>query len=121
MWCPGPWGPVGDALKAAGISVLDHSLDLSGSAAVDELLGWLEDLRASIFYSFASDSIWVDAELDPSLAYRRMTLYIHSSLSEGLPGAVLEAMSHGLAVVGILVPPADAGALAQAMTELSLR
>jgi hypothetical protein len=53
---------VGDALKTAGVSVLDHRLDLSGSAAVDELLGWLGDLSASIFYSFATESTSVDAD-----------------------------------------------------------
>src|SRR5262249_25716342 len=63
VWCPGCWGPVGDALRDAGVSVLDHNLDLSGTAAVDELLGWLRDLGASIFYSFATDPFWVDAVL----------------------------------------------------------
>src|SRR6266567_943815 len=39
VWCPGPWGPVGDALEAAGVAMLDHTLDVNGSAAVPVLAG----------------------------------------------------------------------------------
>ena len=71
---------------------------------------------------------------EPETYYGEMAVYAHPSWWEGLPGAVLEAMAHGLAVVGTpaggmaeivedgltgyLVPIGDVAALGAALTEL---
>jgi glycosyltransferase involved in cell wall biosynthesis len=71
---------------------------------------------------------------DPSLLYRRFDLFVLASHFEGQSMVVLEAMNHGLPIVatrvggtpetvsdgveGLLVPPADAPALAEAMLQL---
>lgn len=71
---------------------------------------------------------------EPAAQYEEMNVYGHPSWVEGLPGAVLEAMAHGLAVVatpvggvgeivedgvsGYLVPVGDIAALGEALTEL---
>ena len=71
---------------------------------------------------------------DTAAIFAASTLAVHPSLEEGFPNAVLEAMAAGKAVVatraggipeavedgrtGLLVPPADPGALASAILEL---
>jgi glycosyltransferase involved in cell wall biosynthesis len=71
---------------------------------------------------------------DVDAVYRGLDLYVHSSNSEGLSNAVLEAMAHGLPVVatsvggvgeavedgvtGYLSPPGDAEALCLAIERL---
>ncbi|MCW5977811.1 MAG: glycosyltransferase [Bryobacteraceae bacterium] len=71
---------------------------------------------------------------DPHEVYAGLDLYAHSSRAEGLPNAVLEAMSHSLPVVatsvggtaeavvpeetGMLVPPGEPEPLAEALIRL---
>ena len=65
---------------------------------------------------------------------REIDVFVHPSLTEGTPNAVIEAMAHGLPVVatavgglpdfvteevGLLVPPGDVEALGEAMTRLA--
>lgn len=65
---------------------------------------------------------------------REIDVFVHPSLTEGTPNAVIEAMAHGLPViatavgglsdfvtedVGLLVPPGDAEALGEAMSRLA--
>ena len=65
---------------------------------------------------------------------REVDVFVHPSLTEGTPNAVIEAMAHGLPVVatavgglpdfvteevGILVPAGDGRALGEAMTRLA--
>jgi len=65
---------------------------------------------------------------------RSIDVFVLPSLTEGTPNSIFEAMAHGLPVIatnvggipdvvtsetGILVPPADAGALARAMIHLA--
>ena len=66
--------------------------------------------------------------------YRRADAFVHTSLTEGVPGVLVEAMSHGLPIVAtdvggirlqsgdgnaaLLVPPDDALALAAAVRRL---
>ena len=72
------------------------------------------------------------ADVAPSL--EEMDLYVQSSIAEGMPNSVLEAMAVGLPVVatavggtpevvadgetGLLVPPGDPAAMAAALTTL---
>jgi glycosyltransferase involved in cell wall biosynthesis len=74
---------------------------------------------------------WVD---DPSIYYRRASLFVLPSRSEGMSNALLEAQSYGLACIvsdipsnravvednmnGIVVPVGDATALAEALVRL---
>jgi len=71
----------------------------------------------------------------PARVYGMLDLYVATSLKEGLPLAPLEAMAAGLAIVatdvpghrdvvvggetGLLVPPEDSGALAEAIVTLA--
>jgi glycosyltransferase involved in cell wall biosynthesis len=66
--------------------------------------------------------------------YREADAFVHVSLTEGMPGVLVEAMAHGLPIVAtdvggirgqtgdgeaaLLVPPDDAGALAAAIRRL---
>jgi len=65
---------------------------------------------------------------------REIDVFVHPSLTEGTPNAVIEAMAHGLPIVatavgglpdfiteevGLLVPPGDERALGEAMTRLA--
>jgi glycosyltransferase involved in cell wall biosynthesis len=65
---------------------------------------------------------------------RSLDVFVLPSLTEGTPNSIVEAMAHGLPVIatkvggipdvvtsetGLLVPPADAGALARAMIHLA--
>jgi glycosyltransferase involved in cell wall biosynthesis len=72
--------------------------------------------------------------LDVERVYAALDLYVHSSHTEGMPNAVLEAMAAGLPVIatavggvpeavvdgesGVLVPPGEPSALAEAMLHL---
>jgi glycosyltransferase involved in cell wall biosynthesis len=74
---------------------------------------------------------------DPAGFLKDLSIYVQSSVAEGLPNAVLEAMSVGLPVVatavggtpelvdegttGLLVPPRDPAALADALETLVVR
>jgi glycosyltransferase involved in cell wall biosynthesis len=74
---------------------------------------------------------------DPRTAYATFDVYALSSLREGLPNALLEAMAMGIAVVatriagvpdlikhehnGLLIPPTELGALADALRRLVLQ
>jgi glycosyltransferase involved in cell wall biosynthesis len=77
---------------------------------------------------------FLGCRLNVDRIYRALDLYVHSSHSEGMPNAVLEAMAAGLPVVataaggtgeavvhgktGLLVPVRDARRLAAAMLEM---
>lgn len=66
--------------------------------------------------------------------YRKADAFVHTSLTEGVPGVLIEAMAHGLPIVAtdvggirlqsgdgnaaLLVPPSDAEALAAAILRL---
>lgn len=92
-------------------------------------------LRAKVGTMALGDQIHlVGYRRDTDRIYPAIDLLVLPSLSEGLPNVVLEAMAHGRPVVGtsvggvaevvedgvsgLLVPPADAGALARAIVAL---
>ena len=81
------------------------------------------------------DTVWTGFTRDVAAEMQKMDLFVLPSLfGEGLPMVVLEAMAAGVPVVathiagvpeairhgrdGVLVPPGDAAALAQAITEI---
>jgi glycosyltransferase involved in cell wall biosynthesis len=97
-----------------------------------------EDVRR---LGLANRVIFVGVQQNPLICYRLFDLFVLSSLWEGTPLVLIEAMMAGLPVVatsvdgvketlvheetGLLVPPKDPGALAQAMLlmlqDISLR
>ena len=101
----------GEGSERAALEALAEKRDISGSV---ELMGLVSDMPGFL------------AEID---------VLVHSSLMEGLPLAVLEAMAAAKPVIasdipaladlleqgetGELVPPADSSALAQAMLEVA--
>ncbi len=92
----------------------------------------LEEMAAEL--GIADRVTFAGARDDVPSLLKLMDVFVLSSLSEGSPNAVLEAMAAGLPVVatdvgglpeividgesGILVPPGDSGALAAAVREL---
>jgi glycosyltransferase involved in cell wall biosynthesis len=102
---------------------------LVGRGPEEERLRMLADrLELSARVRFAGEQ----ADVAPSL--EEMDLYVQSSIAEGMPNSVLEAMAAGLPVVatavggtpevladgetGLLVPPGDPAAMAAALTTL---
>lgn len=94
-----------------------------------------DDYRALAEALGLGDSVrFESAVADPSHLLRGAHVYVQPSRQEGLSNAVLEAMACGLPIVatqvsgsadlvqpginGLVVPPADAAALARALTEL---
>ena len=92
----------------------------------------LPQLRAQVEQAGLSDCVWLPgARTDVAAILRSMHIFVLSSLAEGTPGSALEAMASALPVVGTrvggipeviddgvtgsLVPPSDAGALADAL------
>ena len=92
----------------------------------------LEEMAAEL--GIADKVIFAGARDDVPSLLKLMDVFVLSSLSEGSPNVVLEAMAAGLPVVatdvgglpeividgesGILVPPGDSGALAAAVGDL---
>jgi sugar transferase (PEP-CTERM/EpsH1 system associated) len=92
----------------------------------------LAALRAKVAAAGIESQAWLPgARTDVAALLRRFDIFALSSIAEGTPGAALEAMSSALPVVGtrvggipevidenvtgLVVPPSDAGAMAQAL------
>lgn len=139
LWI-GRFGPVKDPvlLVRAATELRDRGLpfqvEILGDAT--EKMAWYrEDLRRRIDEAGLTDHValagWVE---DPGAHLARADIAVQSSRSEGLSLALLEQMMAGLAIVatdvgdtrdaladgacGILVPPGDAKALAEALRRL---
>lgn len=107
----------------------DASLQLVGDGP---MRGYLERMANSLGISHAVAFLGIRDDVPDILA--EADVFIRPSLTEGMPLAVLEAMSAGLPVVatpvagvvelvkhgenGLLVPPGDPAALADAVTQL---
>ncbi len=82
-----------------------------------------------------ADNITFAGYVDQAAAYMKACdVFLHTSLYEGMPNAVMEAMAYGKPVVmtdvngarelsdggkhAVIIPPADAGAIAEAVTEV---
>jgi glycosyltransferase involved in cell wall biosynthesis len=103
-------GLVGDGPERASLEALAHNLGIA-----DSVVFWGNTRDTPAFYSEAD-------------------LFVLSSLEEGMPNALLEAMASGLACIasdlpgtrgiidhgrsGLLVPPGDPAALCSAMLQL---
>jgi glycosyltransferase involved in cell wall biosynthesis len=96
----------------------------------DKLIEQASTLKLGARVQFAG---FVD---DPFPWYRAATIFVHPAVHEGLPNAVLEAMSEGLPVIvtdaqeglreivsdgvsGVVVPAGDSGSVARAMLTLA--
>lgn len=108
---------------------------LAGEAATPADEPYAGDLRAFVAEAGLADAVdfcgWIERPHD---FLDTIEVYVQSSLHEGLPGAVREAMLHGLPVIGTdvggtgeavadgetgcLVPPKDARAMADAILRL---
>ncbi len=125
-----------DALVREGIPV---SLDIIGDDPAAEVgeTSERERLRSSITDLGLQDRVRLRGQLEPAdvlTALQQSDVLLHTSLSEGLPNSVLEAMACGLAVVatdvggtreavrdgieGFLVPARDIGATVSALRAL---
>lgn len=94
----------------------------------------LDSIRAKATALGLQDAVWLPgARTDVAQILRCLNVFVMSSIAEGTPGSALEAMASGLPVVGtrvggipevvddgvtgILVPPADPGAMAAALEQ----
>lgn len=115
---------VGDGPQEAALRAQARDAGLTGSDDADDP----SDERAAVRF-------WGRLDREDLLAlYGRVDLYCLPSTYEGFPVAILEAMASGLPVVsttvsgipeavvdgetGLLVPPVDVGALAEALSRL---
>ena len=111
------------------MTLRDARLVLIGDGPMrDELAGMIEQLRLGASVAMPGHSTDV-----PSVLHRAQ-IYVQPSFQEGLPNSVLEAMTAGLPIVatrvsgnedlvhdgvnGLLVPPRDSTALADALVRL---
>jgi len=127
------FGPVkGQRFLLEAMARLHSSFPGSELVIAGRTYGELEKLSEELWPGGTVKLVGEVADARP--VYRRCSVYVQSSLSEGLCGAVLEAMASGLPVVatavggmpeqvvdgvtGYLVPPRDSGALAEAIGDL---
>lgn len=132
---------VGRLVGQKGIDVLLNALARPGLERVElDLVGdgeWRSDLEAQAVRLGLAARVrfrgWLDRS-DLATVYREADLFVLASRDEGMPNVVLEAMASGLPVVsttvpgardlvvegetGLLVPPEDPTALADALRRL---
>lgn len=118
------------ALAMPSLRSGDWSLVLAGDGEVEEMRKLAVELGISERCTFTG---WVD-RMDAERLLSNSDIFVLPSRAEGLPVAILEAMSYGLAIVttpvgaiaeaitdretGLLIPPEDDTALANALVEL---
>lgn len=60
VWCPGPWGPIGDRLREGGIPVFRIQLSAYRPRSFLRSVRWLRRSRPEIFHSFGHADHWLD-------------------------------------------------------------
>lgn len=60
VWCPGPWGAVGDRLVEAGLPICRIPLSRRYPFAALRIVRWLRETKPQIFHSFGYANHWMD-------------------------------------------------------------
>ncbi len=60
VWCPGPWGTVGDSLRAKGVPVFRQALSAKRPWTLARAAAMIRAWRPSIYHSFGYGAHWLD-------------------------------------------------------------